>query len=392
MIGRALDRLGAGGLFLSGATLLANLARYRPPEGELSDPAPRVSILVPARNEARTIERCVRSLLAQRYPAYELLVLDDDSEDATPEILARLAGEEPRLRVLRGAPLPDGWVGKPWACHQLAKAASPASDYLLFTDADTAHAPDALARTVAAASRDRIDLLSLMPVQETKGFVERAVISLLSLQILGYLPLAAAEYLSPASVAAANGQYMLFRRDAYAKIGGHATCKRDLAEDVALARAVKRCRGRLRLASGRGLVRCRMYEGGVEVIAGFRRSFRGGLAVDGPLTALVVLFNLVVYLVPFVRAPRSGTARAASGAILALRALLARADGSAPGATLLHVPGIILLLLAQALALWDAARGAGGRWKGREIAPTNRLRRGTMPEYTQRRRQDAGDP
>lgn len=391
MIGRALDRIAIGGLLLSSGTLLSNLARYGAPDGDLPEPAPRVSILVPARNEARSIERCVRSLLAQDYPAFEVIVLDDNSEDDTPIILDRLAALDPGLRTLRGAPLPGGWVGKTWACHQMVSAADGASEYLLFTDADTEHAPDALARAVAAAERDRLDLLSLMPVQRVVTLAERATVPLLSLVILGYLPLTAAEHLHPESLAAANGQFMLFHRDTYHRLGGHVTVRDLVSEDVALARAVKRVGGRHRLVSGRGLVSCRMYDGLGEVIAGFRRSYRGGLAIDGPLLVLVVLFNLFVYLLPFLRVTRSNEARATAGAIIGLRVLLARADGSSLSTALLHVPGMGMLLLAQGLAVWDAARGNGGHWKGRKIDTGRGLRKRAGTVYTATRRHDAGD-
>ena len=132
------------------ATALINYLTVRrfdqyPPARE----RPSVSVLVPARNEARNIEACLDSLLLQDYPDYELIVLDDHSTDSTPEILGRLAAHNPRLRLLSGAALPAGWLGKHWACHQLYQAST--GDLLLFTDADTRHEPDMLRASVSAS-------------------------------------------------------------------------------------------------------------------------------------------------------------------------------------------------------------------------------------------------
>jgi chlorobactene glucosyltransferase len=365
---RSLDRVSGGALALSSTTLLVNMLWFRQPGGKLSSDAPRVSVLVPARNEARNIGSCVRSLLAQNYPNFELLVLDDGSEDETGAILRAIhqehGGASP-FRVLSGKPLPPGWGGKNWACHQLAQAAHLQSRFFLFTDADTTHARDALRRVVAEAERDDLALLSLMPQQQIETWMERLVVSLLPLQILGYLPLPAMEWLPFRAVAAANGQYLLFRRRTYEQFNGHAAFPLHLADDVLLAQQVKAHGGRVRLANGAGLVRCRMYQNAEEVVAGFRRSFAAGLRLESRLIAILILFNLLAYALPFLRAPISQAARVQSVTIILLRLLLAWRTRTPLHTALTHPPGILLTLWVQFLSVTDVIRGSGTAWRGR---------------------------
>ena len=122
---------------------------------------PFVSVLLPMRNEEKNAEACIRSLLSQEYPAFELLVLDDESTDGTWDIVSRLAAEDPRVVAIKGLPLPGGWLGKHWACHQLAMAAK--GEVLLFTDADTRHAPDSLAVGVNALVAEEADMITAFP-------------------------------------------------------------------------------------------------------------------------------------------------------------------------------------------------------------------------------------
>ncbi len=140
---------------------------------------PRVSVLVPARDEAAVIAATVRRLLAQDYDDYEVIVLDDASTDGTADIARQVAGDDPRLRVLTGAPLPPGWLGKNWACHQLAEAAS--GDLLVFTDADTRWEPDALRALVAAFERHGAEMVTVWPSQETHTWAERLTVPLMAL-------------------------------------------------------------------------------------------------------------------------------------------------------------------------------------------------------------------
>jgi chlorobactene glucosyltransferase len=237
---------------------------------------PMLSIIVPARNEERQIEACVRSLLAQDYPHFEVIVVDDRSDDDTAGIVERLAGSDARLRLIRGEPLPEGWVGKPWALTQGSRVAT--GEWVLFTDADTTHAPSASASSIAYALREQIDVLSLLTDQTTVTLAERAVLPSILLAIafaIGPID----DVNDPRKEnAILNGQYILVRRAAYDALGGHAAVRGEIAEDYEFARLVKRD-GRFRsvFAGSSGLVRTRMYRTFGELWEGFVKNFALGV-------------------------------------------------------------------------------------------------------------------
>lgn len=231
---------------------------------------PFVSILVPARNEEDGIEACVLSLLNQDYPFFEVLVLDDHSTDRTAEILHRLQERYPQLRVLQGAPLPLGWLGKHWACHQLAAQAK--GDLLLFTDADTIHQPEALRHAVAAMEALNVDLLSVLPHQEAQTWGERLIIPFISFGIYAFLPVALAHRLRWPSLTVIIGQFMLFRREVYEAIGGYAAVRAEVIDDVSLGRRAVAQGYEVRLLDGRRQVACRMYSGFWDAVDGFSKN------------------------------------------------------------------------------------------------------------------------
>jgi chlorobactene glucosyltransferase len=267
----------------------------RPQEKPL---ALRVSILIPARNEAAVIGQTIERLLHQSYSFAELLVLDDNSTDDTAVLIEQAAQQDSRVRLLRGQPLPDGWLGKNWACHQLAQAAT--GDLLLFTDADVGWQPEALAALVAQLEREQADLLSVWPTQQTVTWGERLVVPLMALAILGYLPLLAVHYLPWSIFAAANGQCLAFRRRAYEAVGGHAAVADDVLEDVALARLVKKAGLRLRLSDGAGLITCRMYHNWAEVRDGFAKNILAGHGRSVIFLLLSTLFHWLVFVLPWI--------------------------------------------------------------------------------------------
>jgi len=238
---------------LSNLLVLRRLPRYGRPAQ-----FPRLSVLVPARNEEANIGPCVRSLLAQDYPDFELLVLDDESSDQTAQVLASLARSDKRLRVLSGQPLPAGWLGKQWACHQLSQAAS--GELLLFTDADTRYHPQALSNAVAALLAERTDMLSAVLREEVVSWGERLIVPVLLWSIFSFLPLGLAYRLRLPAFTAANGQFLLFRRRAYAQIGGHAAVRQHATEDLALVRHIVSHGLRWRLVDAGQRIRCRMYQ------------------------------------------------------------------------------------------------------------------------------------
>lgn len=233
---------------------------------------PRVSLLVPARNEAETLRETLPALLRIAYPELEVLVLDDESSDGTRAVVE--GHTEPsggRLRLLQGRPLPDGWLGKSWACRQLADAAS--GEILVFCDADVTVRPGALSRTVAAMQRRDAAALTAFPLHRFGSWIEAAVIPLVAqLPILTLLPLALVARTRSPALAVGNGQWLAFTRVAYEAIGGHAAVRDRVVEDVELARRVKASGLRLLPLVSTSLLEIRMYRSPSEVRAGFAKN------------------------------------------------------------------------------------------------------------------------
>ncbi|MFU8889774.1 MAG: glycosyltransferase [Trueperaceae bacterium] len=245
--------------------------RHGPRPDDAEGPLPLVSLLVPARNEAANVGTCVRSLLAQRYPRLELLVLDDRSDDDTPAILARERARDARLVVLEGAEPPPGWTGKNWACHQLSLAAR--GEVLLFADADTEFFdPDAVQAIVRTLQASRADLLSGLPRQVLGTLGEKLLVPMFYWAFLSFTPLALGLVWRRPAFARAVGQLMAFRRDAYDAIGGHAAVRGSVVDDLDLARRVAGARLACRVMDATSLVRCRMYRSGREAAAGFAKN------------------------------------------------------------------------------------------------------------------------
>ena len=261
-----------GFLLFSLLTALGNVLFLRRLRGTRSSVVrpPSVSILVPARNEALNIERCVRSLLAQSYAAFEVLVLDDHSTDATLSILAEIQKTNPQLKIFRGEPLPAGWLGKHWACHQLAQAAQ--GELLLFTDADTWHEPNALRDSVAVLIEERVDLLTLFPYEEVVTWGEKLTVPVLGFAPFSFIPVFLAGWFGLPRFSISIGQFMLFRRSVYEAIGGYEAVRTHPLDDVRFGRRVLSHGFKWLLADGTHHVHCRMYRDYRSSAAGLTRS------------------------------------------------------------------------------------------------------------------------
>lgn len=252
---------------------------------------PSLSIIVPARNEERQIEGCVRSLLSQRYPNYEVIVVNDGSEDRTADILTRLAKGYPRLRIVHGEPLPDGWVGKPWALAQGSRHAR--GEWLLFTDADTSHEPLACSSAMRYALVKHLQFLSLLTTQRFESVPEQMLLpSILWMIAFGIGSLDAINDPQRTDAAIFNGQYVLCERGALAAIGGHERVRSSIAEDYELARIIKRDgRFRAMLVGAGDLVYTRMYRSAREIWDGFSKNLYLGIReypVHGALALLAL--------------------------------------------------------------------------------------------------------
>ena len=259
---------------------------------------PFVSVVIPARNERRNVERCLRSVLAARYPAFEVLLVDDHSDDGTGDIARAIEATDARLRVLESPPLPSGWFGKQWACANGARVAR--GEILLFADADTEHAPDLLPRAVTAMRSLGADLMSVAGWQELGSVWER----LLQPQVFAMLMIryGGTEGVNRArrpEDAIANGQCFLVRRDAYAAVGGHEAVRENVAEDLMLAQAMMRARRRVRMVLGPEQLSTRMYTSLRELIEGWGKNIYAGGMYSVPFGAVGrALFPVMLVLTP----------------------------------------------------------------------------------------------
>ncbi|SCL37559.1 Glycosyltransferase like family 2 [Micromonospora rhizosphaerae] len=310
----------------------------RPADGPVEVAEP-VAVLLPLRDEADRVEPCLRALLAQRgVPRLRIVVLDDGSTDGTADVVRAVAGDDERLTLLTGVAPPPGWLGKPYACWQLASRTDPAATVLAFVDADVVLSPYAVAAAVAELRAARATLLSPYPKILVRTVADRLVQPLLQWLWLTFLPLRAMERSPRPSLAAAGGQFLVVDRAGYLRAGGHAAVADKVLEDIELARAVKRSGGRIALADGSRLAACRMYETWPQLRDGYAKSLS---AIFGHPVAAAVVVALLLLLYP---APP----------LIALAALLAGAPAVAALAALAYLVGVAGRVVS--------ARATGGRW------------------------------
>ncbi|MBE0644159.1 MAG: glycosyltransferase [Bacteroidetes bacterium] len=328
---------------------------------------PSVTICIPARNEERNIGTLLTMLREQTWPALTILVLDDHSEDQTASIVDEHHRADSRITLLRGAPLPTGWTGKNWACHQLAEEA--VGEILLFVDADVQPSPDAVGHTIRAMRSFRADALSAFPTQLMHGLAANLVIPVMDVLLYAFLPLQLVFRSKAVSLAAANGQWFAFTRKAYTRSGGHAAVRGKIVEDVALARAVKREGCRMLLTVGSGSVACRMYEDVSEIREGFSKNFFAafGFNTVGFLAALLLLLTLFVF--PYAMLLTSHVALAATAVALNLyfRLLLSWRAGHSLISALFHPLGILAAVAIGLEAVRLRFQHGAVRWKNRDI-------------------------
>jgi chlorobactene glucosyltransferase len=268
-----------------------NLSDFAPASG------PLVSVIVPARNESATIETVARSVIASTYQALELEVVDDRSTDDTAAIVQRIAREDGRVRLVRGAPLPEGWYGKPWACFQGYRAAQ--GNLLLFTDADTRHQPELLARAVTALQLERADLLTVAPRQLSVTFWERLVMPQIWLLLaLRYHPARVNRAKHERDVIA-NGQFILVPRESYQAVGTHEAVRHEVAEDLALAQAFHQAGRRVHFVFAERLMETRMYRRLHQLVEGWSKNMYLGGRRSFPREPVLRGLVPVMLVIPF---------------------------------------------------------------------------------------------
>jgi chlorobactene glucosyltransferase len=357
-------------VILSNLLLLHRSRKHTPPVD-----FPMVSILVPARNEEKNIGRCIQSLLAQDYPYYEVLVLDDQSNDSTLVILKELAISQPKLKVLAGSVPPDDRSGKNWACSQLAHRAR--GDLLFFTDADTVHQPQTLRATVTAMLGEQADLLTGFPTQQILTCGERFLVPFFLWASLCFTPLWLAYRLRLQALVVAVGQVMLFRREAYQLIGGHDSLGTTIVDDLMLARKIKAAGLCWRVVSISDLISCRMYYGSWEAVNGFTKNLFAAFGYRLLIYLFVFLWLGILFWVPLInlvaltfgKAPTARLDELVVCLVLSLLVwLIPYKEIGVPFFMGLLYP--VTILAIEAVAVKSLLFSLTGRlsWKGRQLA------------------------
>ncbi len=257
-----------------------------------------VSILIPARNEENNISECLDSIINQTYKSYEVIVLDDESTDQTCNIVKRNYGEEKNINLIKGKPLPDNWLGKNWACHQLSQNAK--GELLLFLDADVRLHKDSLKIALNFFEETQSNFLSCFPTQKIRNFGEWLVVPLMNFFLLSLLPLRKVFNSNKESFAAANGQFLLIERKAYDLIGGHKAIANKIVEDMELVRTIKKKKLRAITLLGNNFVSCRMYRSFKEAFNGFSKNFYPGFKTKPFIFLTVLSIVIFSFLLPFI--------------------------------------------------------------------------------------------
>ena len=334
--------------------------------------SPSVSAIVPARNEETTIEAAVESLVAQP-EIKEIIVINDQSIDGTAAQLQQLASRHAQVRVLETKELPGGWVGKNYAVS--LGAAQAIGDWLLFTDADGVHLPGSAARALTDAAATGAGLVSYSPEQETPTFWEKALIPFIYTRLGRRYSYAAVNH-PDSPVAAANGQYLLIRREDYTRIGGHAAVAGEVLEDVALARLAKASGVRIHFGSGFKIIRVRMYRSFGAMWEGWTKNLcplMGGTSRDvgRELLRVVPWIPLLLLLLT----PLHLMLGAAGAVLLAGRHAAYAADlrqnRFPTKLAVYYLPAVMLYAAVVLASEWRYARGSVA-WKGREYPVGNR--------------------
>lgn len=361
--------------FLPLLMIVGNFSQFRklPTEQDSQADQPRISVLIPARNEANAIGKSLDSLVAQSYLPLEILVLDDHSEDGTGEIVSKYAVTHSNVRLVASQPLPQGWNGKQFACWQLAEQAS--GDYLLFLDADVRLKPDAVSRIWCGYRDNSVNLYSGFPAQETLSFAEQMLIPLIYLLLLGYLPLKRSRIDQRASMAAGCGQLFFTDRESYMAVEGHSAIRASRHDGLKLPRAYRAAGHRTDLFDASDIAVCRMYHNASEVTNGLLKNATEGIANKHLIVVFTVLLlgGFVLPLMMFLhslywRWSALPTILLGVATVVSLmpRFLIAVRWEKNLLAAVLNPLAVLWFVALQWLAFVSGLRGKSVAWRGRD--------------------------
>jgi chlorobactene glucosyltransferase len=366
----------AAGLVMILVNLILNLKSIKAPSvrSQVPKEPPLISVLVPARDEEANIGVCLESLRKQDYPNFEVIVLDDNSEDRTAEIVREKASMDGRIRLVSGQPLPEDWAGKPFACQQLAREAK--GSWLLFADADTIHEPHMLRSVLALAMQLNTSMLSGFPRQLTRSLPQKIAVPLIYFIIIGWVPLWLIHRSKSKRPSVAIGQFLFFSRDEYWRIGGHEVVKSKILDDIWMGIEVSRHQGRHLAVDLSSVVSCDMYPSVSAMWHGLVRCIYSVVAVTPVLLLVLIIVALFVYIGPFYwlwngffmsPMPLIWRATVISQVvmILLIRWLIDTRFKAPAISVWLHPLGISYLFISVIYAAWRWWIGAGVSWKER---------------------------
>jgi len=281
--------------FLFNQYLFKDISRFKLPDKILKDP-PLVSILIPARNEESNIEKCIKAFLKQDYPNLEIIILDDNSTDNTYDIVQKISDKNKNVKIFKGKHLPQGWLGKNFACFQLSRYAK--GEYFVFTDADTHHLQNSVSSSLAALLNNRLDALCPFPREIMVTIHERMTIPFMNFVILLFMPLALIRKSKNPLFCTGVGQYLLFRREVYFGMGGHAAVKGKILEDVHITKKTKEMGYSYMIFDGSKIISCRMYKNFKQVFRGYSRFLFSAFDYNISMIAIAIIFFILLFLLP----------------------------------------------------------------------------------------------
>jgi hypothetical protein len=366
--------LSLASLFLAGGPALmfvVNWMRYRTPS-LATEPLPPVSILIPARNEERSIGRVLESALQTKGIEFEVIVLDDASTDRTAEIVREFSQQDPRVRLESAPPLPSGWCGKQHACWALSQRAR--YDLFLFIDADVSLEPTGAARTVSFLQQTQVDLVSGVPRQEFSGFLDRLLIPLIHFVLLGFLPMGRMRKTTDPAVGAACGQLILSTRSGYEKTSGHEQVKQSLHDGLELPRLYRRHGLRTDLFDATSTAVCRMYHSEYETWKGLEKNATAGLGSPALIVPTTIILSMgqilpLLWLILALQCDCTWTLVVAAASLFCAwlpRTLALVSYRQSLLGWVLHPLSVLIFLAIQWSAMVRKLRGLPSVWKSRD--------------------------
>jgi chlorobactene glucosyltransferase len=329
--------------------------------GETNDSG-KISILVPARNEEKNIGRIINSIENQDYKNYELIIVDDNSDDATFEIADSYASRNEKIKIYKGEELPEGWLGKNWACFQLSKYAS--GNPLLFIDADVHLENATVGYSLRLMQKNNLSLFSVFPSQIIRSFGEMLIVPLMNWFLLTFLPLSLIFDSRSKSFVAANGQFLMITREAYNEIGKHEAIRDKVVEDMEIARAVKSNKRKAMTYLGGNKIKAEMYKSFSEAFDGFSKNFFPGFNTNRTFFISLIIILFLFYTLPFILVFIEPLFLIMIFIILAQRVLLSILNKeSVLMNSFLHIVQMLMMLLIGFNSTFNSKKV----WKGRTI-------------------------